>query len=473
MQHGKFGTFLFLCLFSLTHLVSAANDGYKIAVKVNNLKDSVCYLGFYYGDKKYVQDTARINDAGLYVFEGNEPLEGGVYFVYAPKNLYLEIVVNEQQFSIETDANDPVGALKVKDSRENQVFMQLQQNGVEKQQQIAQLREALEIHKNNPDSTALIQEQIQAINDELLAYRKKLIRDNPDLFVTRVIQASEVIEVPETVGRGADEPDKAKYQYYKNHFLDHIDFADARMLKTPVFHTKFMEYFDKVVVQHPDSVYAAALEVLEKAKGTEDMFRYVLTNLASKYETSNVMGMETVFVNLAEDYYLSGKTPWVEEDVVAKIKEKVEETKPTLIGKQAPPMTLMDTLDRPVSLYAIEADYLILYFYDPTCGNCKKKTPIMHEAYQKLKNEGVKVLAVNTITDGDKWKEYIRENELDWINAGDIHVRSNFRYDYNVESVPRVFILDKDKKIIARRLGAEDVEPFMNNYIKAKRNAGS
>jgi hypothetical protein len=97
----------------------------------------------------------------------------------------------------------------------------------------------------------------------------------------------------------------------------------------------------------------------------------------------------------------------------------------------------------------------------------------VHEAYQKLKSEGVKVLAVNTITDGDKWKEYIRENELDWINAGDIYVRSNFRYDYNVESVPRVFILDKDKKIIARRLGAEDVEPFMNNYIKAKRNAGS
>lgn len=473
MQYGKFATSLFLCLFSINHFVSGADEGYKIAVKVNNLKDSVCYLGFYYGDKKYVQDTARINDAGLYVFEGNEPLEGGVYFVYAPKNLYLEIVVNEQQFSIETDANDPVGSLKVKDSRENQVFMQLQQYGIEKQQKLTQLKEVLEIHKNNSDSTALIQEQIQAINEELITYRKKLVRENSDLFVSRVIQASEVTEVPETVGKHAEDPAKAKYQYYKTHFLDHIDLADARMLKTPVFHTKLMEYFDKVVVQHPDSVFAAAQEVLDKAQSNEDMFRYILTNLASKYETSNVMGMETVFVRLAEDYYLSDKTPWVEEEVLAKIKEKVEETKPTLIGEPAPAMTLMDTLDRPVSLYAIEANYLILYFYDPTCGNCKKKTPIVHEAYQHLKNEGVKVLAVNTITDSDTWKEYIRENELDWINAGDVHVRSNFRYEYNIESVPRVFILDKDKKIIARRLGAEDIEPFMKNYIKAKRNSGS
>ena len=385
----------------------------------------------------------------------------------------MELIVNEQQFSVETDANDPIGSLTVKGSQENQVFMQLQKYGIEKQQQITKLREALETHKNNADSATLLEEQIQTINDELIAFRKKLIKENPNLFVSRVIQASEVTEIPETIGANTDDASKAKYQYYKTHFLDYIDLTDPRMLKTPIFHTKLMEYFDKVVVQQPDSVFAAAKEVLDKAQANEDMFRYILTNLASKYESSNVMGMEGVFINLADTYYLSGKTPWVDEEVLAKIKEKVDETKPTMIGKQAPPMTLMDTLDRPVSLYSINADYLILFFYDPTCGNCKKKTPILKEAYEHLKKDGVKVLAVNTITDKDDWKKYIKENKLDWINAGDVHVRSNFRYDYNLESVPRVFILDKDKKIIARRLGAEDIEPFMQNYIKAKKNSGS
>jgi hypothetical protein len=192
MQYIKFATFLFLSFFSVNHFVAGADDGYKITVKVNNLKDSVCYLGFYYGDKKYVQDTARINAAGQYVFEGSETLEGGVYFVYAPKNLYLELIVNEQQFSVETDANDPIGSLTVKGSHENQVFMQLQKYGIEKQQQITKLREALETHKNNSDSVSLLQEQIQAINDQLIAFRRKLIVDNPNLFVSRVIQASEV-----------------------------------------------------------------------------------------------------------------------------------------------------------------------------------------------------------------------------------------------------------------------------------------
>jgi len=472
MQYRNLFILLFLSFFSTPLFASGSSNGYKISVKVDNLPDSVCYLGFYYGDKKYVQDTARINDSHQFVFEGDEPLEGGVYFVYAPKNLYLEIIVNEQQFSIETDAKDPIGSIKIQGSKENQVFMQLQQYGIEKQKRIAKLKETLETQDDNADA-AKLQIQIQDINKELLSHRKKLVEDNPDLFVSRVIQSSEVIEVPESVGQGTEDPRQAKYQYYKNHFLDYIDFSDARMLKTPVFHTKLMEYFDKVVVQQPDSVFAAAKEIISRTEGNEDMFRYVLTNLASKYETSNVMGMESVFIKLAETYYLTGKTPWLDEEVLAKIKEKVEESKPTLIGKQAPPMTLVDTLGQPVSLYAIDANYLILYFYDPTCGNCKKKTPIVYQAYQNLKNEGVKVLAVNTITDDEKWKDYIKENKLDWLNAGDIHVRSNFRYEYNIESVPRVFILDKDKKIIARRLGAEDVEPFLKNYIKAKQNSGS
>ena len=73
MQYVKFSILFFLISFSLNHFAAGADDGYKITVKVNNLKDSVCYLGFYYGDKKYVQDTARINPAGQYIFEGNEP----------------------------------------------------------------------------------------------------------------------------------------------------------------------------------------------------------------------------------------------------------------------------------------------------------------------------------------------------------------------------------------------------------------
>ncbi len=36
----------------------SANDGYKIKIKFNGLKDTVCFLGNYFGDKQYYKDTA-------------------------------------------------------------------------------------------------------------------------------------------------------------------------------------------------------------------------------------------------------------------------------------------------------------------------------------------------------------------------------------------------------------------------------
>ena len=70
MYYGKFATLFFLSLFSIYHFASGADgDGYRIDVKVNNLKDSVCYLGFYYGDKKYVQDYERWTSTLQYQLE--------------------------------------------------------------------------------------------------------------------------------------------------------------------------------------------------------------------------------------------------------------------------------------------------------------------------------------------------------------------------------------------------------------------
>ena len=61
----------------------------------------------------------------------------------------------------------------------------------------------------------------------------------------------------------------------------------------------------------------------------------------------------------------------------------------------------------------------------------------------------------------DKWKNYIKENELDWINVADPNLRNNFRHDFDISTTPQIFILDKEKKIIAKRLDVEQIEDFI------------
>jgi hypothetical protein len=82
---------------------------------------------------------------------------------------------------------------------------------------------------------------------------------------------------------------------------------------------------------------------------------------------------------------------------------------------------------------------------------------------------GVVVVAANVKKDLDEWKEYVRKQELDVLNLADPHTRSNFRYEYNIETTPQVYILDDQKKILAKKLDVEQIEDFIErqNELKA------
>jgi peroxiredoxin len=119
-----------------------------------------------------------------------------------------------------------------------------------------------------------------------------------------------------------------------------------------------------------------------------------------------------------------------------------------------------------IRLSSIESRFIVLYFYDPDCGHCKKTTPKLRSSYPRLKQMDVEVIAACTETNIEKWKDYIRDNKLEWINAADPYLQSNFRADYDIKSTPTVYVLNKDKEIIAKRIGVEQLEDFISRMIE-------
>jgi hypothetical protein len=51
-------------------------------------------------------------------------------------------------------------------------------------------------------------------------------------------------------------------------------------------------------------------------------------------------------------------------------------------------------------------------------------------------------------------------------NGWDPTRSTSFDYYYNVQSTPLIYILDKNKKIIAKKLAVEEIGPFIENYRK-------
>ena len=122
----KCNILLVILIISGLHLYSN-NTGYNIKLKIKGLKDTVCYLGNYFGDKQYIRDTARINSKSECTFKGKEDLPKGIYLIVTPdKKKYFEIIVNnEQSFSIETDTSNFAQTVKFKGSEEEYTFLRL------------------------------------------------------------------------------------------------------------------------------------------------------------------------------------------------------------------------------------------------------------------------------------------------------------------------------------------------------------
>ena len=466
--------FTFTALIFLGLNIKTFGQGYDIKITVEGMQDSVAYLGYVFGDQRFLTDTTRASAPGVYRFTGAKELPTGIYFLYTP-NYFLELIVKEQKFSLKTTKEGAFRTMEVTSSPENLVFKEFQMGMVELQTQKQAIRKKLEQASTAADSSAIFEEDKQ-VNEKLNDFRQNLIAKYPDSFVAKFVRLMALPDVP-GIPEYSDVTDdlergRLKYEYYKRKYFESIDFDDSGLLRTPVLKSPVIHFLDKVVIQHPDTINVYVDKIMTKVLDQPDAFRFWLVTLFKKYQESKIMGMDGVMVNLAEKYYLTDKADWLSKEDKEKLAEEVEFVSPNLVGKQAPTLQLLDTLLSPINLSQVKAEFTILFFYDPNCGHCKKSTPVLLEEYHRLKDSGVEVMGICISTDIEEWRRFVYEYELDWINAADPYYRSNMRRDYNVRTTPQVYILDKNKKIIAKKLEVEQLAGFIEQYRAVQRPAG-
>lgn len=435
-------------------------QGYTIATDIEGQTDSVAYLGHHFATQRYVDDTARVVH-GKAVFEGDKPLVEGVYFYYSP-SVYFEFIIGDQNFSIRGSADDVIGSARINGSKINEAFFQMQLYNFKKRQETEAIQSTLDSAATDEERAAA-RAKLIAIDKDIKANQQKLQKEYPGTLLERLIRLMQTPEVPDTP-ENLDSL-KFKYLYYKQHYWDGINIADPGLLRSPLLHNKIMDYLDNVILQTPDSVIAAVDTLMNQATGSPEAFRYLLISLTNKYESSPIMGLDEVFVHMVDTYYLTGMADWADDKVLKKLEERAASIRPNFLGNQAPPFVLQDTLGADHRLYDIKAKYTVLYFYDPDCGHCKKLTPILHDAYPDLVAKGVEILGISVTTDFDRWKEFIVENNLDWINLADRENKAFVKFYYDVRSTPTVYILDKDKNIVVKKVPTENVPEIIDDLL--------
>jgi peroxiredoxin len=236
----------------------------------------------------------------------------------------------------------------------------------------------------------------------------------------------------------------------------------------PFFFPRIDNYIQKMTVQHPDSINQSLFRILESMRPAEETFMHFLVHYVNEFAGSKVIGFDAVYVFLVETYYATGMTPWTETEQLEKMVDNANRLKPLLIGKTAPDFTSQDRDGNQYSLHTFETEYTILFFWDPGCGHCKKSMPDFIDLYNTYKDKGVEIFAVCTkfYNDMESCWEFIDEKEIGiWLNTIDPYHRSKYKTTYDIKSTPQIYLLDRDKTILYKRLSAEQIPDILDQLL--------
>lgn len=465
----RFLTFLFL--FSFLALTAQNKKNYKIEIKIKGIEDSVLYLANYYGDKTFLVDTATRKGKNNYLFEGKKWLDGGIYIVVGEKkNTIFEFLISDSRhLKFDSDIDNLIEEMKVKGSNENALFFDyLAYSNIQFKKLKSFQQHITNLNPNN-DSISILNKKIEELNSDIVDYKEAIIEAYPDAFISHFFLAMKSPET-ENLSNTSIQDSIQAFQNYKKHYWDYMNFDDERLIRTPVFHNKLDYYFTAIANPTLDSLINEIDAFLNRLDEKSELYKHSLWHLTLKFDQSNKMGYDAILVHFAENYYANGKASWLNNGVVKNILDEAKKRSSSLIGKKGPNLVMHNINLSPISMYSIDKKYTILYFWDPKCNHCKEETPKLREFYkQNAKKLNLEVFAVCADTNMQEMKAYIIENKLNWVNVnGSRSYTQDFHELYNVYSTPFIFVLDKNKTIIAKQIKSDQLLDFITDYENIK-----
>jgi peroxiredoxin len=488
----KFGCiFLVMMMFvSTTSLHAQKNKGgkkgkeaytYDFTVNIKDAKDTIVYLTLNYDGKLMLRDSAKPVAPGVYKFKSDKKIECGFYTLVAQKRIqYANFIIDQTPFTMtmKMDTTGDPNNIIVLGSPENAVLIDFQKHTAKAQQEISELNKAKKFfeQQGQTDSVKQAQEKMEKIDKDMKAYIAQLIEEHPDFLFVKMQKAYTQFDVPEIKDADGNMDNEARAAYYRTHYWDNFDLGDGRMVFMPVMQGKVKEYFERVLqYQEVDTINKYVDMTLDKCTDTLT-YQYMVNYLSHHYESSKNLGHDGVFIHIAKNNQLKGKCFWMDEELIEKYRKRVERLEPLLIGQHGKELIIPDTNDNWHSSHALPKDYVIIWFFDPDCPECRRETKKLRALYDSLQSAGTRnfdVFAIANDCDVARWKRYVKEEGHPWIVVGGNKGNIDYLDAYNTYETgnPSMFILNKKRDIICnKRIPIDMIPSFLEQYEKIEAN---
>ena len=456
----------FICIYA------TLNAQYNVTFNIDNYESDTLVIGYYMMDKQLVYDSLYANENDKFVLSTTEDIPQGVYLaLFQPEQTFMQFLINdeEKEFDIILDYED-LSKIKFKGSKDNKIFQEYVEFLGKVRPEAQEIGDTIEKLQAESKDVSQFKAALEEIDAQVEQKQLSILKRDDTPMASLLVKANLPIDVQDF--EDAENPSMARYLWYKSHYFDNIELENPASLRTPFFFERINYYITKLTPNHPDSICISLDTILNRLKSEPENFKYYLSHFLNDYASSKVVGYDAVYVHLVDNYYAQGMAPWIDEENLARLIDNAEKIRPVLIGKIAEDITVYDEMNNPITLSEIDYEYLVLLFWSPDCPHCKKTMPYFIEFDKKWRDKGVRTFAIcskHKDKVNDCW-EYVNEKDmLGFINGADKFHRSRFKLKYNVQSTPKIFILNKEREILMKNVGGEQLEQVMQEILRLEK----
>lgn len=410
-------------------------------------------------DTLYFIDSARTDNFGNFKFQVNHLalLKNGLCKVSLNEAQYFYIINSGENIKIKSKfesipQNTVLLNLKVVESYENQMFYKFQSL----QDKINVAREILfQMLRYYPISDSFHKK----IEEEYYLRFKnfddfiKTLRVNKNGF-NGTLKIANAYFYP--VMPSYKLTDEEKVNLIKIHFFDFFNPADSFYINTNILPEKIDEWIglhvplDEKIPINEQQLFLAAESFIKKTESNSVIFKFTLSYILKKFNKNRLY---KALLSTYDRFLIIEKEDCNQDnDDFSWMRNLASTLRNIELGKNAPNFKINEYL----SLNDLPGDYTLVIFWASWCSHCVATIPELRDkvnAY-KMKNTSQKIINVISVSlDKDKiiWQNYINQNGLSsWLNICDLKSwQSDIAKMYNVYATPTMFLLDKDKKIIA------------------------
>lgn len=381
-------------------IAAAAQTDIKISIE--NQPDSLWYLLRYRGAKTMVIDTLKCEE-GTARFRSKEKLSEGIYLITNQDNYPLTefMIAKDKRFSLKINNLDDLSSAKVRGGKETSIYFKLMAKVKRCEMNIA----ALESEKDRfPENV----KKIDSLKKDLAEFEESLKIRKKDSFINLFINSLKTHTMED---------------YWNDFQLD-----DKRILTYPLIDNKLETYFENLPVD-ASIINDEIDKLIAKTGDCIDVRDYLIWFFYRKYYMPKYMNLDDVYIHLVNEYFLKLEMEHVTESVANTMAERANFLENLKIGAKIPEIG---------TLYSVKSPYIALVFFDKSCKKCAQ--------------EGRKL-------------EEIRSRHPE-MTIFPVEVSSGLKKDmmliYDIQTTPTIYLLDRNMRIIAKRIKAEDVERCLN-----------